>query len=184
MMFRHAIISQEGQSLPCHGSPVFVTVVETDEVFGQIIQESHVFIPGLCKHLSQIICRGLAGLTSTEIKEQCMQATYRLFVDYIRDHDQEAFALLSDPYQPYQKALLISPPFGRFRSERKFIKEMEAIQEWTKSDDLKRIIAQALAPAVDRVGAHTVASCFSRGGYDASRAETSGLYDGKRVWLD
>jgi hypothetical protein len=161
-----------------------VTVVEIDEVFGQITQESHVFMPGSGEHLSQISCRALAGVTSTEIKEQCAQATYRLFVDYIRDHDKEAFALLSDSYRPYQKEALASPPFNRLKRERGFINEMEAIREWTKSADLRRIIAQALAPTFERVGTQTVASCFCRGGYDASKDETSGLCERKRVWLD
>jgi hypothetical protein len=148
-MIRRGVTYQEGECLPGHGSPVFVTAMEIDQSGGQIIQESHVFIPGSGKHLSRVMCRGLSGLSLAEAEEQCTRATYRLFVDHIMAHDRATLSRLTDPYQPYQKKALKFAPFSQFRCERRFAREMEEILEWTKSEDLRRVLTNALAPAVE-----------------------------------
>ncbi|MBW8782932.1 MAG: hypothetical protein JF599_13745 [Verrucomicrobia bacterium] len=183
-MIRRSITYQEGQYLPGQGSPVFVTVMEIDQAGGQIIQESHVFIPGSGKHLSRVMCRGLSGLSLTEAEDQCTRATYSLFVNHIMAHDRKSLIRLTDPYQPYQKKALKFAPFSKFRSEQRFVREMEEILEWTKSEDLRCVLTDALTPTAGLGEGRNLSLSFPRTHSRIPRVCGMRGREARRSWLD
>lgn len=151
------VICEQAAVEGADAAPILVTCVVFNEERSQLVEESHVFLPGRGLHLQTSRFRKLTDIARRESPDIGVQATRALLMRHLASSGTAA----AEGFVHCDFERLVEAPFYRFKLARLFLQEMAEIQEWTASADLRLLLAEVLSYRCDHEESELLARLFT-----------------------